>query len=164
MTKINSNKVRKGTSKLKKISLRKTKNKQSKLRKSSKTVSKKHKKPIADDDLSENNSFTEDDQYGDEEEPKLDDEMNSAESSGDESAEDEAAKHKKDLEKLKVSDPEFYKFLQENDKKLLQFNVSDDEEDDTEQTEDVHIPSENLDVASDESDFEVSINIEVIYF
>lgn len=163
MTKINSNKVRKSTSKLKKISLKKTKNKQSKLRNSSKTISKKLKRPIADDDLSENNSFIEDDQYEDEEDPKLDDEMNSAESSGDESAEDEAAKHKKDLEKLKVSDPEFYKFLQENDKKLLQFNVSDDEEDDTEQTEDVHIPSENLDVASDESDFEVSINVEVIY-
>lgn len=161
MTKIYSNKVTKGTSKLKKISMKKTKNKEKKFKKSPKIVSKNPKSLIAEDDLSENNSFTEvlDEQYEDEEDPKLDDEIHYAESSGDESVEndDEASKHKKDLEKLKVSDPEFYKFLQENDKKLLQFNVSDNEEDDTEQTEDIHIPSENLDVASDESDFEVSI-------
>lgn len=68
--------------------------------------------------------------------------------------EDEAAKHKKDLAKLKQSDPEFYKFLQENDKKLLQFNLSDDEDDST-PVEDIHKLSETLDVASDESDFEV---------
>ena len=54
--------------------------------------------------------------------------------------------------------------VQGNDKKLLQFSVSDDEsepsdkpqEDEEEEEEDVlHKPSDNLEVASDESDFEV---------
>lgn len=70
---------------------------------------------------------------------------------------DEAERHKKDLEKLKKSDPEFYKFLQDNDKKLLQFGLSDEEneEDEEQREEKVHKPNENLEVASDESDFEV---------
>ncbi|XP_050311037.1 nucleolar complex protein 2 homolog [Anthonomus grandis grandis] len=66
-------------------------------------------------------------------------------------------KHKQDLEKLKQTDPEFYKFLQENDKKLLHFSVSDDEgaeESDTPEEETVHKPTEDLEVASDESDYE----------
>ncbi|XP_066140122.1 nucleolar complex protein 2 [Euwallacea fornicatus] len=69
-----------------------------------------------------------------------------------------AEKHKQDLEKLKKTDPEFYKFLQENDKKLLQFSISDEEAEDSEKDEEedaIHRPKENLEVASDESDFEV---------
>ncbi|XP_069679177.1 nucleolar complex protein 2 [Periplaneta americana] len=68
--------------------------------------------------------------------------------------------HKKSLEKLRDTDPEFYKFLQQNDKKLLQFNVSDsedeDEEDENEEKKEdrIHRPDHNLEVASDESDFE----------
>ncbi|KAJ8923311.1 hypothetical protein NQ315_001869 [Exocentrus adspersus] len=69
-------------------------------------------------------------------------------------SEDAARKHKRDLEKLKESDPEFYKFLQENDKKLLEFNLSDEEQSDDEDSEAVHKPSSDLEVASDESDFE----------
>lgn len=80
------------------------------------------------------------------------------ENDGNES-EDEAEKHKRDLEKLKKSDPEFYKFLQENDKKLLDFNLSDEENEDEvegdKEDKGVHEPSGTLDVASDESDFEV---------
>ncbi|XP_076266576.1 nucleolar complex protein 2 [Rhynchophorus ferrugineus] len=68
-------------------------------------------------------------------------------------------KHKEDLEKLKKTDPEFYKFLQENDNKLLQFALSDEEGEDQSADEDVkkesvHKPNTDLEVASDESDFE----------
>lgn len=72
---------------------------------------------------------------------------------------DEAVKHKKDLERLRETDPDFYQFLQENDKKLLQFNLSDDESDELEPAEKLHQPTESLEVASDESDFEVFLYI-----
>lgn len=45
---------------------------------------------------------------------------------------DEAQAHKIELAKLAEQDPEFYKYLQDNDKELLDFDVearSDDEED-----------------------------------
>ncbi|KAJ3645540.1 hypothetical protein Zmor_023186 [Zophobas morio] len=72
---------------------------------------------------------------------------------------DEIENHKHALSKLKDTDPEFYNFLQENDKKLLEFNVSDDEieegDDDDEETNNApHKLPQELEVASDESDFE----------
>ncbi|XP_060521938.1 nucleolar complex protein 2 homolog [Cylas formicarius] len=66
-------------------------------------------------------------------------------------------RHRKDLDKLKKTDPEFYKFLEDNDKKLLHFNLSDEEDavlDETEDVDSVHKPTHDLEVASDESDFE----------
>ncbi|KAH8282542.1 hypothetical protein KR054_008302, partial [Drosophila jambulina] len=80
--------------------------------------------------------------------------------------------HKAELEGLKDIDPEFYDFLKKNDKKLLDFNLSDSEDeeeeeeksksaaaegsddDDEENEEKYHKPSDDLAVASDESDFE----------
>lgn len=93
--------------------------------------------------------------------------------------------HKDELENLKDIDPEFYDFLKQNDKKLLDFNLldsdeseddnegniaifkskinpsgdeknSDEEIDDNENDETkYHIPNKELEVASDESDYEI---------
>ena len=41
--------------------------------------------------------------------------------------------HRKDLESLQETDPEFYKFLQDEDSELLEFDESEDEEEDDEE-------------------------------
>ncbi|KAK0078279.1 hypothetical protein PV325_002733, partial [Microctonus aethiopoides] len=61
--------------------------------------------------------------------------------------------HKESLKKLQETDPEFFKFLQDNDRKLLKFNVSEEDKLSGDE-EDLHVPDDNLEVASDESDFE----------
>nr|CAD7590115.1 unnamed protein product [Timema genevievae] len=96
----------------------------------------------------------------------IDDEVSSAEDyddiSGGKISEDdkeevneqESVSHKHSLKKLKNTDPEFYKFLEENDKNLLQFSVSDSESDQDEEDDKIHVPPDKLEVGSDESDYE----------
>ncbi|CAD0196039.1 unnamed protein product [Chrysodeixis includens] len=68
--------------------------------------------------------------------------------------------HKKSLEKLKNTDPDFYNFLEENDENLLNFDVdsgddaSEKGDDDDDEDDKVHKPGP-LQGDSDESDFEL---------
>ncbi|XP_015589405.1 nucleolar complex protein 2 homolog [Cephus cinctus] len=84
---------------------------------------------------------------------------NASKNSDSEESDMDLTDHKKSLMKLKDTDPEFYSYLKQNDKKLLDFNVSDDEDDDDDKSsvndaDMKHVPDENLEIASDESDYE----------
>ncbi|XP_049817161.1 nucleolar complex protein 2 homolog isoform X2 [Aethina tumida] len=130
------------------------------------------KKDFQDDDIEEtvSDQETENDEQitkansdsGSESDFDMDEELNKADSDEDQDepndSEDEAEQHVKSLAKLKETDPEFYQFLQENDKKLLDFNLSDNEEDqeggEGEEVDPLHKPEGDLEIASDESDYE----------
>lgn len=83
--------------------------------------------------------------------------------SGSEEEEDwmNEAEHMKSLKKLQKTDPDFYKYLEENDKKLLQFQESDGEDDDDDNKGGVtHELPDKLEEDSEESDFEADDDLE----
>ncbi|XP_029036015.2 nucleolar complex protein 2 homolog isoform X1 [Osmia bicornis bicornis] len=100
---------------------------------------------------------------------KVDENMDKEDANSSESDMD-PMEHKRSLMKLKQTDPEFYSYLKENDKNLLEFNISDDDGVDNDGIDDdgvddddeslsnkldkKHIPNDQLEVASDESDYE----------
>src|SRR6185312_10735754 len=80
------------------------------------------------------------------------------------SSKNEASQHKQQLEALKEKDPEFFEYLQKNDKGLLEFDLSDesgeesieedyDSDDDDIDDDDIDDEVENV-VVDDEDDDE----------
>jgi len=57
---------------------------------------------------------------------------------------DEGAAHMHELSKLAEKDPEFYKYLQENDQELLEFDPEGAADDEDDEEEDVEMESETL--------------------
>ncbi len=68
---------------------------------------------------------------------------------GDEDEDDEEVHHMKTLEGLKETDPEFYKYLQQNDKELLAFgkNKDSDEKEDEDNEGEKETEEEELEAA-----------------
>lgn len=92
-------------------------------------------------------------EWSDNEEEEDQDEGQQEDSSEDE--EDNEQAQKQYLSSLHDKDPEFYQFLAENDKELLNFDAaSSDDEEEKEDQEALHQPPSSLELASDDSDYE----------
>lgn len=58
----------------------------------------------------------------------------------------ESLEHKKSLLSLKEVDPNFYKYLEENDKELLNFDMSESDDEDDNDIQGLHQPPQKLEV------------------
>ncbi|XP_053173168.1 nucleolar complex protein 2 homolog [Scomber japonicus] len=80
--------------------------------------------------------------------------LKSAASNKDERAVGKASQHKEQLTRLKNKDPEFYKFLQDNDQKLLNFDDTDSSDDEDEDEKKYHTLPSSLEEADSGDDDE----------
>lgn len=117
------------------------------------TTAKKSKKSVKNKDLGQ---VTTDEFFDDDFQLEGDEDVEIGHDSDSGESELDPKEHKKALKNLANTDPEFYKFLKQNDKKLLEFEDSEDEnergshqDDDDDDDDGVHVPDGNLAVTYD---------------
>ena len=104
----------------------------------------KKKKELEEMDIDEFLEASDDDDEDDEEDDSDEDESSEDEDDSDDEEDDnddaktreEMKQHKKHLESLKETDPEFYEYLQQEDKELLEFDDDDEEDEEEKQKKD----------------------------